>query len=136
MIAAASFAEIYTREAQSYILLFTFGMFITRTLSGFSVVTLKSTQTSSLAKIFGENAGRSVRYILIAEMVLASVFTIVRFGVMGSAELVLSALVFLYYYFMQKKQFGGITGDLAGFFLVLNETVWFLSAELFGGVLV
>lgn len=136
MIAAASFAEIYTREAQSYILLFTSGMFITRTLSGFSVVTLKSTQTSSLAKIFGENAGRSVRYILIAEMVLTSVLTIVKFGVMGVIELVLSALVFLYYYFMQKKQFGGITGDLAGFFLVLNETVWFLSAALFGGVLI
>ena len=59
-----------------------------------------------------------------------------KFGVMGIIELVLSALVFLYYYFMQKKQFGGITGDLAGFFLVLNETVWFLSAALFGGVLI
>lgn len=36
---------------------------------------------------------------------------------------------------MAKKQFGGITGDLAGFFLVLCETVCLLGAALLGGVL-
>ena len=36
---------------------------------------------------------------------------------------------------MAKKQFGGITGDLAGFFLVLSETVYLLGAALLGGVL-
>ena len=36
---------------------------------------------------------------------------------------------------MAKKQFGGITGDLAGFFLVLSKTVYLLGAALLGGVL-
>ena len=36
-------------------------------------------------------------------------------------------LVFCYYYFMSKKHFGGITGDLAGWFLVRAEE-WMLIA--------
>ena len=35
---------------------------------------------------------------------------------------------------MEQKQFGGVTGDLAGFFLVLGETGWLLGAALLGGV--
>ena len=29
----------------------------------------------------------------------------------------------IYYYKMMKKQFGGITGDLAGFFLQISELI-------------
>ena len=32
-----------------------------------------------------------------------------------------AGLTFLYYFIMSKRSFGGITGDLAGFFLVLCE---------------
>ena len=34
-----------------------------------------------------------------------------------------AALTFLYYYRMAKKEFGGITGDLAGYFLQVCELV-------------
>ena len=39
----------------------------------------------------------------------------------GLAESVVCALVFLYYRFMAYHKFGGITGDLAGFYLQISE---------------
>ena len=30
-------------------------------------------------------------------------------------------LMFLYYYLMSRRQFGGITGDLAGYFVCMAE---------------
>ncbi len=39
----------------------------------------------------------------------------------GSAAAVVALLCFVYHYFNCKKNFGGITGDLAGYFLQLCE---------------
>ena len=41
--------------------------------------------------------------------------------VLGGAVLIASILVFLYYRRVCTVQFGGITGDLAGYFLELCE---------------
>ena len=47
---------------------------------------------------------------------------------LGGWALVLAAVgVFVRYYFVAKKQFGGITGDLAGWFLQKAE-LWMLAA--------
>ena len=35
------------------------------------------------------------------------------------------------YYFVAKKQFGGITGVLAGYFLQLNEIIILLASVLY-----
>ena len=40
-------------------------------------------------------------------------------------------LNFWYYYRMSQKQFGGITGDLAGYFLQLNEIIILLASVLY-----
>ena len=48
--------------------------------------------------------------------------------VLGGWALVLAAAgVFVRYYFVAKKQFGGTTGDLAGWFLQKCE-IWMLAA--------
>jgi len=38
-----------------------------------------------------------------------------------SGVIAISFVVFLYYYHMSKREFGGITGDLAGYFLQILE---------------
>ena len=43
-------------------------------------------------------------------------------------------LVFLYYYRMSRKQFGGITGDLAGYFLQVCELAMLAGAVLSRGI--
>ena len=48
---------------------------------------------------------------------------------------ILAALfVFLYYYRMSRKQFGGITGDLAGYFLQVCELAMLAGAVLCRGI--
>ena len=44
---------------------------------------------------------------------------------------IIAGVVFGYYYRMSRKQFGGVTGDLAGYFLQICEL-----ALLVGGLIV
>ena len=43
-----------------------------------------------------------------------------------------AAAVYIWYYYISKKQFGGITGDLAGYFVQLLELVFLLAAAVTG----
>ena len=47
------------------------------------------------------------------------------------AEAVVGLAVFFYYYQFSRKQFGGITGDLAGYFLQLCELFMLAVLALF-----
>lgn len=134
-VSAASYSQLYQSCSIRVMGLLTGGMMLSRCMSAFSVTVFRCAPSSSLARTFGENAGKPVGRILAAEALVISAAVIFIYGAAGAAEVVLSVLVFFKYYFMQKKEFGGVTGDLAGFFLVSCETVWLLAAALAGGVL-
>ena len=67
-----------------------------------------------------------------------SALLILALTALGGGGLAAAALLALWrYYFVAKKQFGGITGDLAGWFLQRAE-LWMLAAlavSQWGGVL-
>ncbi|MEG2679307.1 MAG: adenosylcobinamide-GDP ribazoletransferase, partial [Oscillospiraceae bacterium] len=48
----------------------------------------------------------------------------------GVASLLAAGLTLLYYGVMSRRQFGGITGDLAGFFLQICECAMVLAVVL------
>ena len=50
--------------------------------------------------------------------------------VTGTAAVAGAGLSFLYYFVMSRRQFGGITGDLAGFFLQVCECAMVLAVVL------
>ena len=53
---------------------------------------------------------------------------LVKFGGWNGAAMIFVALaVFWHYYIVSKKEFGGISGDLAGWFLQRAE-IWMLAA--------
>ena len=54
---------------------------------------------------------------------------------MGAAALCTALLVFWYYHHMAMKQFGGMTGDLAGYFLQLAELLILAAVIVAGGAL-
>jgi adenosylcobinamide-GDP ribazoletransferase len=135
LVSMGAFSEIYIREDFKVMFLITGSLFLSRVLSGISVTSFKCAATSSLAKTFGENAGNSVRYILIAEFLSVSILLLIFFKWFAVVTISLSLIVFIWYYFMSKKQFGGITGDIAGFFLVICETVCELGIAILGGVM-
>ena len=56
-------------------------------------------------------------------------------AVYGAAMLIGAGLSYAHYYCMSKKQFGGITGDLAGYFVQISELVMAAAVWLAARVL-
>ena len=96
---------------------------ITRALSGLSVVSFPMAKKSGLAAAFSDGAHKRVVGTV---MVLYLIVSLLAVGLLTGAFAVsgvfaISFIVFLYYYHMSKREFGGITGDLAGYFLQVLE---------------
>ena len=106
-----------------------------RSLSGISVVSFRAAKNSGLLRTFQDGAQKKrVRMVLI-------VWACVCGGIMlylswkTAVLVILAALfVFLYYYRMSRKQFGGTTGDLAGYFLQVCELAMLAGAVLSRGI--
>lgn len=99
-----------------------FGFFLSRCLSGYAVATFPCAKNTGLAAAFAEGADKKrVQKILLIETVLAAAVLLWSNFFAGGAIIVVSLLVFCWYHKMSFEQFGGITGDLAGWFLQVCE---------------
>lgn len=95
---------------------------LSRSFSGLSVTTFPMAKNTGLAYTFSSNADKTnTRKILIAYIVLISVIALFINIIFGLTLLITTVVVFAYYYYMSLKQFGGITGDLCGWFLQMAE---------------
>lgn len=102
---------------------------LSRSLSGISVVSFRAAKNSGLLKTFQDGAHRlRVRIVLIFWACADAGIMICLGWLQGAAGAVTAAamtgaalFVFIYYYRLCRKQFGGTTGDLAGYFLQLCE---------------
>jgi adenosylcobinamide-GDP ribazoletransferase len=96
---------------------------ITRALSGLSVVTFPMAKKSGLAVAFSDGAHkRVVGTVMVLYLIISLLVVWLLTGVEGVLGVfAISFAVFLYYYRMSKREFGGITGDLAGYFLQILE---------------
>ena len=94
---------------------------LSRTLSGLAVASFPIMEGNGLARTFSEaSARRRVRRILTAAALVLSALMIWR----GGAVMVPAALgVFAYYRYGICRKFGGLSGDLAGWFLQTTELV-------------
>jgi len=98
------------------------GFVLSRSLSGLAAVTFRSAKGSGALWNFTEPAHRKITvFTEIAVIIITSVLMIAVSPVCGAAAVVGNAIVFLYYRIFSYKKFGGITGDLAGYFLQLSE---------------
>lgn len=100
-----------------------------RAFSGLSVVTFPKARKDGLAAGFGSAAKRTPDSVILILWIIccmgagaaawASGFK--GAGVMAGGLLLLDSGVFCWYYRMSSRQFGGVTGDLAGCFLQVCE---------------
>lgn len=102
-----------------------FSFFISRALSGLSVTYFpKAKKEGMLYTEASASQSRLVGISLVLQLVI-SVALLLYLTLSESFCALFSlgciALVFVYYYLMSKKQFGGISGDLSGFFVVVAE---------------
>lgn len=98
------------------------GYVLSRGLSGLAVLTFPSASKEGLARTFKEGTGRLHAGILFVLFVLAPMAAMLSLSVkLGALGVAGAVLVFFYYRVTAVSKFGGVTGDLAGYFLQLCE---------------
>lgn len=99
---------------------------LSRALSGFSVVTFPAARNSGLLKMFQDGAQKKVVRITMCLYVAAAVIMMAVMNARAMTGAVTGVMIaFLYYIVVSRNQFGGVTGDLAGFFLETAELAMF-----------
>lgn len=106
------------RPAAAWTLLFV----LARSLSGIAVVTFPAAKKEGVLYTFAQGAARlQVRCILVAEALLCAGAMCMLSPLYGGCIVVLSLVCFVRYLLMSRRQFGGISGDLAGWFVCTCE---------------
>lgn len=104
--------------------LFGIGFIISRTLSGLALVFFPAAKKTGTLYSFASMAHkRTVRMVLIFWLLLIIGFAIQVDWIRGMGLIGGNLILFFYYKWKSQKEFGGITGDLAGWFLALSELV-------------
>ena len=109
---------------------------ISRTLSGMSIVWFPASKEDGLLHTFSSAAHkRTVRVVLVTLLAIAMISAVMVHPVIGALMSLAAMWVWTYYYYMAKRKFGGISGDLAGYFLCLCELSGVLVIGMVGRVM-
>lgn len=115
---------IWSELGEEQVRLLAGGYVLSRSFSGLAVAVFPSAKKSGTVAMFADAAQkRLVKICMYALMILSAGYMCFMDIKSGAAAAAGACLTFVYYYRMSKKQFGGITGDLAGFFLQICELV-------------
>lgn len=125
-------------DSEQQMILYVLPMFFMtseRALSGLSVVCFPTAKKDGLAVTFAEAAKkRTDRRVLclwpVFALILMKMFGGNALAVFSLAVFIIQLFVFAWYYRLSKKLFGGITGDLAGYFLQVCELASFFCLLL------
>lgn len=104
------------------VLYFCLGFLLSRTLSGLSLVYFPAAKKEGLLYAFSSTAHK--KYVRLTLLFLLAAVILGMLAVSPAAGALTAAgnlAVFLWYRHMSLKEFGGITGDLAGCFLLCAE---------------
>lgn len=111
------FSEVNQRTV-SFIAL---GYVYSRALSGLSVVTLRKAKKEGMVAASAKGNGKSVKWILGGEILICVALFFLLHPLYGTGCVLAGLGCFAYYRAMSYRVFGGITGDLAGYFLQVCE---------------
>ncbi|MCM1334631.1 MAG: adenosylcobinamide-GDP ribazoletransferase [Bacteroides sp.] len=116
ILEVALFAELKNAVAVAY------GYVLSRSLSGLAAVTLRSAKSDGALRDFSKPAHKRITILVLSlTSALCAVLMLLRAGPVGGAAIAGAGLCFVYYRVSAYKEFGGVTGDLAGWFLQLCE---------------
>lgn len=101
---------------------------LSRSLSALAVTRFPMAKDTGLAHTFAQTARKErAGKVLMLYLLLTTAGMIYNGGLAGAFAAAAGFCVFGYYRWMAEKQFGGISGDLAGWFLQKAE-LWMLAA--------
>ena len=115
---------IWTEAVPEDISVLALGFFLSRALSGFGICTFHCAKNSGLAATFAQAADQKrCRIILVVEAAICMAAMIWLDPARGATASASAVIVCLCCRRMAMKKFGGITGDIQGFFLQICELV-------------
>lgn len=111
------------------------GYVLSRALAGIAVLRFPKAGQPGLAAAFSQGAARVLPGALLLLAIACTALT-VAFppGPTGLFIPAVYLLCFLLFHLLAMRNFGGITGDLAGFFLSASETAALLTAAFLGAI--
>lgn len=116
-----------------YIYIIIMGYMISRVLSAYSITTFKTAKNSGLVYIFQDSANKKIVKILLTSMLIALFSLLLHYNFkIGLSIVGMSIIWFSWYKKICYKEFGGITGDLAGYFLQIYEILIMAIVVIFG----
>ncbi|MDO4961725.1 MAG: adenosylcobinamide-GDP ribazoletransferase [Eubacteriales bacterium] len=115
----AAFVSMIREETQAIAL--GCGFIISRAMSGLFIMKLPNARSAGMLYENTQQYKKGNRYLLIFELIIAFLFmlkvsAVHAFGLVFAAE-----VSTMYCIRLSKKEFGGVTGDIAGFYLMVNE---------------
>lgn len=130
LIYVGAFSEIYDTKP---LLIVCIGFALARCLSGIGVVTLPSARGDGMLFEAASHAqGRIVKGTLLVQGGICMAGMLWISWKIGIAVVVAAFVSYYYYEYRSKKEFGGITGDTAGYFVVICETAMVVAAAIAG----
>lgn len=118
---------LFTEIGKDEIGFLALGYVYSRILSAISVVSLKKAKKEGMLATAAEASQKNVKWILLAEFLLCTAGYLYLSPVAGGICIFIGILTFFYYRNMSYRIFGGITGDLAGYFLQVCELLILLG---------
>ena len=99
---------------------------ISRSLMGYLLLKKESMKGSSLGAFFKKGTGKLDRIILIISLIVSSIISVIVFGMYGVIMSLSMILVSTFFVNNAAKEFDGMSGDSAGYGLVIAETIGIL----------
>lgn len=128
LIYVGAFSEV---QDKTLLGIFCAGFFLARCLSGIGVVSFPSAKKDGLLFLFASSAHkRIVKGILYIQAAICIGFMLWQSLYAGGFMVAAAMGAFGYYYYRCKKELGGITGDTAGYFVVLCESCMVVTAAV------
>lgn len=130
LIYLAAFSEVRGERA---VLIIGIGFVLSRVLSGIGMLTFRHARKDGMLRRFSDSTEKkTVLPVLLLELVMCMAGMLALSPCIGIFSLTGAAVCFMYYRYRSEKEFGGITGDTAGYFLLLCEAVVMAGAALGG----
>lgn len=99
---------------------------ISRSLMGYLLLSKESMKGSSLGAFFKQGTGKVDKLILLTCLIISSIVAIVILGIYGLIMSLAMILISTFLVNNATKEFGGMSGDSAGYGLVIAETIGLL----------
>jgi adenosylcobinamide-GDP ribazoletransferase len=113
------------------IILLVFVPILSRSISGLSLLTMKTLEQSSYATFFKKGTGNAQKIALAIIAIIACGFMAYFAGFKGVEVCGVMLLAFCVSVFNAKQELGGVSGDVAGYALIMAETAAVFTMAIF-----